>query len=198
MGIASTLSSEELAQLDIMIQLGFSTLQMSRRITHSRCCVRNYVLDTMAHGSAKPTGRPRILNDRNERSVGTDAENASLKLFPQVLNEIEVGALAGRLHYDHTVGGKPILKKKDTDGLRHFIRFDVVGRVFRVIILLKRVTNPWGGMSKREHYILQDLFVHKAIHVASDAVKRSDPMAAEAGPYHHVAANMFYSLSLVF
>uniref|UniRef100_A0A8R1IL10 Tc1-like transposase DDE domain-containing protein n=1 Tax=Caenorhabditis japonica TaxID=281687 RepID=A0A8R1IL10_CAEJA len=36
---------------------------MRRRITRSRCCVRNYVLDTMAHGSAKPTGRPRILND---------------------------------------------------------------------------------------------------------------------------------------
>uniref|UniRef100_A0A8R1HPV4 Tc1-like transposase DDE domain-containing protein n=1 Tax=Caenorhabditis japonica TaxID=281687 RepID=A0A8R1HPV4_CAEJA len=52
-----------------MIQLGFSTLQMRRRITRSRCCVRNYVRDTMAHGSAKPTGRPRILNDRDKRSV---------------------------------------------------------------------------------------------------------------------------------
>uniref|UniRef100_A0A8R1E5N7 HTH_Tnp_Tc3_1 domain-containing protein n=1 Tax=Caenorhabditis japonica TaxID=281687 RepID=A0A8R1E5N7_CAEJA len=44
-------------------------LQMSRRITRSRCCVRNYVQDTMNHGSAKPTGRPRILNDRDELSV---------------------------------------------------------------------------------------------------------------------------------
>uniref|UniRef100_A0A8R1E8L2 Uncharacterized protein n=1 Tax=Caenorhabditis japonica TaxID=281687 RepID=A0A8R1E8L2_CAEJA len=52
-----------------MIQLGFRTLQMRRRITRSRCCVRNYVRDTMAHGSTKPTGRPRILNDRDERSV---------------------------------------------------------------------------------------------------------------------------------
>uniref|UniRef100_A0A8R1IR26 HTH_Tnp_Tc3_1 domain-containing protein n=1 Tax=Caenorhabditis japonica TaxID=281687 RepID=A0A8R1IR26_CAEJA len=69
MGLASTLSSEEQAQLDIMIQLGFTTLQMRRRITRLRCCVRNYVRDTMAHGSAKPTGRPRILTDRDERSV---------------------------------------------------------------------------------------------------------------------------------
>uniref|UniRef100_A0A8R1ILJ7 HTH_Tnp_Tc3_1 domain-containing protein n=1 Tax=Caenorhabditis japonica TaxID=281687 RepID=A0A8R1ILJ7_CAEJA len=69
MGLASTLYSEEQAQLDIMIQLGFSTLQMSRRITRLRCCVRNYVRDTMAHGSEKPTGRTRILNDRDERSV---------------------------------------------------------------------------------------------------------------------------------
>uniref|UniRef100_A0A8R1EGB0 HTH_Tnp_Tc3_1 domain-containing protein n=1 Tax=Caenorhabditis japonica TaxID=281687 RepID=A0A8R1EGB0_CAEJA len=69
MGLVSTVSSEEQAQLDIMIQLGFSTLQMSRRITRSRCCVRNYALDTMAHGSAKPTGRPRILNYRHKRSV---------------------------------------------------------------------------------------------------------------------------------
>uniref|UniRef100_A0A8R1ESW3 Uncharacterized protein n=1 Tax=Caenorhabditis japonica TaxID=281687 RepID=A0A8R1ESW3_CAEJA len=38
-------------------------------------------------------------------------------------------------------------------------------------------------MSKRDHYTLQDLFVHKAINVASDAVKRSNPMAAKAGPY---------------
>uniref|UniRef100_A0A8R1IJQ3 HTH_Tnp_Tc3_1 domain-containing protein n=1 Tax=Caenorhabditis japonica TaxID=281687 RepID=A0A8R1IJQ3_CAEJA len=38
MGLASTLSSEEQAQLDIMIQLGFSTLQMSIRITRLRCC----------------------------------------------------------------------------------------------------------------------------------------------------------------
>uniref|UniRef100_A0A8R1J0Y4 HTH_Tnp_Tc3_1 domain-containing protein n=1 Tax=Caenorhabditis japonica TaxID=281687 RepID=A0A8R1J0Y4_CAEJA len=68
MGLASTLYSEEQAQLDIMIQLGFSTLQLSRRITRLRCCVRNYVRDTMAHGSAKPTGRPRILNDRDNRS----------------------------------------------------------------------------------------------------------------------------------
>uniref|UniRef100_A0A8R1DQN5 Uncharacterized protein n=1 Tax=Caenorhabditis japonica TaxID=281687 RepID=A0A8R1DQN5_CAEJA len=52
-----------------MIQLGFSTLQMSRRITRLRCCVRNYVRDRMAHGSAKPTGHPRIPNDRDERSV---------------------------------------------------------------------------------------------------------------------------------
>uniref|UniRef100_A0A8R1ECB0 Uncharacterized protein n=1 Tax=Caenorhabditis japonica TaxID=281687 RepID=A0A8R1ECB0_CAEJA len=113
--------------------------------------------------------------------VGTssmNAGNAFLKLFPQVLNEIEVGALAGRLHYDHTVGGEPI-KKKDTDGLRHFTLYDVVERVLRVIILLKRVTKPWGGTSEREHYILQDMFVHKAIHVASDAVKRSEPIAAE-------------------
>uniref|UniRef100_A0A8R1IPF9 HTH_Tnp_Tc3_1 domain-containing protein n=1 Tax=Caenorhabditis japonica TaxID=281687 RepID=A0A8R1IPF9_CAEJA len=72
MGLASTHFSEDQAQLDIMIQLGFSTLQMRRRIARSRCCVRNYVRDTMAHGSAKPTGRPRILivNDRDERSVG--------------------------------------------------------------------------------------------------------------------------------
>uniref|UniRef100_A0A8R1IP22 HTH_Tnp_Tc3_1 domain-containing protein n=1 Tax=Caenorhabditis japonica TaxID=281687 RepID=A0A8R1IP22_CAEJA len=70
MGLASTLSSEEQAQLDIMIQLGFSTLQMSRRITRLRCCERNYVQHTMAHGSAKPTGRPRIRNDRDKRSVG--------------------------------------------------------------------------------------------------------------------------------
>uniref|UniRef100_A0A8R1E2U2 HTH_Tnp_Tc3_1 domain-containing protein n=1 Tax=Caenorhabditis japonica TaxID=281687 RepID=A0A8R1E2U2_CAEJA len=69
MGLVSTLSSEELAQLDIMIQLGCSTLQMSRRITRSQCCLRNYARDTMAHGSAKPTRRPRILNDRNKRSV---------------------------------------------------------------------------------------------------------------------------------
>uniref|UniRef100_A0A8R1IWI8 HTH_Tnp_Tc3_1 domain-containing protein n=1 Tax=Caenorhabditis japonica TaxID=281687 RepID=A0A8R1IWI8_CAEJA len=69
MGLVSTLSSEELAQLDIMIQLGCSTLQMSRRITRSQCCVRNYARDTMAHGSAKLTRRPRILNDRNKRSV---------------------------------------------------------------------------------------------------------------------------------
>uniref|UniRef100_A0A8R1E4M2 Reverse transcriptase domain-containing protein n=2 Tax=Caenorhabditis japonica TaxID=281687 RepID=A0A8R1E4M2_CAEJA len=69
MGLASTLYSEEQAQLDIMIQLGFSTLQMSRGITRLRCCVRNYVRDTMAHGSEKPTGRPRILNDRDEQSV---------------------------------------------------------------------------------------------------------------------------------
>uniref|UniRef100_A0A8R1EI26 Uncharacterized protein n=1 Tax=Caenorhabditis japonica TaxID=281687 RepID=A0A8R1EI26_CAEJA len=41
-------------------------------------------------------------------------------------------------------------------------------------------------MSERDHYTLQDLFVHKAINVASDAVKRSNPMAAKAGPYHHV------------
>uniref|UniRef100_A0A8R1IMA1 HTH_Tnp_Tc3_1 domain-containing protein n=1 Tax=Caenorhabditis japonica TaxID=281687 RepID=A0A8R1IMA1_CAEJA len=53
MGLASTLSSEEQAQLDIMIQLGFSTLQMSIRITRLRCCVRNYVRDTMAHGQGK-------------------------------------------------------------------------------------------------------------------------------------------------
>uniref|UniRef100_A0A8R1EBB7 HTH_Tnp_Tc3_1 domain-containing protein n=2 Tax=Caenorhabditis japonica TaxID=281687 RepID=A0A8R1EBB7_CAEJA len=52
-----------------MTQLGFSTLQMSRRITRSRCCVRNYARDTMAHGSAKPTRLPRIVNDRDERSV---------------------------------------------------------------------------------------------------------------------------------
>uniref|UniRef100_A0A8R1IGB8 HTH_Tnp_Tc3_1 domain-containing protein n=2 Tax=Caenorhabditis japonica TaxID=281687 RepID=A0A8R1IGB8_CAEJA len=52
-----------------MTQLGFSTLQMSRRITRSRCCVRNYARDTMAHGSAKPTGLPRIVNDGDERSV---------------------------------------------------------------------------------------------------------------------------------
>uniref|UniRef100_A0A8R1IA11 HTH_Tnp_Tc3_1 domain-containing protein n=1 Tax=Caenorhabditis japonica TaxID=281687 RepID=A0A8R1IA11_CAEJA len=69
MGLASTLSSEEQAQLDIMIQLGFSILEMSRRINRSRCCVRNYVRDPMAHGSAKHTGRPRILTDRDERSV---------------------------------------------------------------------------------------------------------------------------------
>uniref|UniRef100_A0A8R1I5N2 HTH_Tnp_Tc3_1 domain-containing protein n=1 Tax=Caenorhabditis japonica TaxID=281687 RepID=A0A8R1I5N2_CAEJA len=69
MRLASTHFSEDQAQLDIMIQLGFSTLQMRRRITRSRCCVRNYVRDTKAHGSAKPTRRPRILNDRDERSA---------------------------------------------------------------------------------------------------------------------------------
>uniref|UniRef100_A0A8R1EAM6 HTH_Tnp_Tc3_1 domain-containing protein n=1 Tax=Caenorhabditis japonica TaxID=281687 RepID=A0A8R1EAM6_CAEJA len=69
MRLASTHFSEDQAQLDIMIQLGFSTLQLSRRITRLRCCVRNHLRDTMAHGSAKPTGRPRILNDRDERSV---------------------------------------------------------------------------------------------------------------------------------
>uniref|UniRef100_A0A8R1IV22 HTH_Tnp_Tc3_1 domain-containing protein n=1 Tax=Caenorhabditis japonica TaxID=281687 RepID=A0A8R1IV22_CAEJA len=68
-GLASTLSSEEQAQLEIMIQLEFSILEMSRRITRSRYCVRNYARDTMAHGSAKPTGRPRILNDRDKRSA---------------------------------------------------------------------------------------------------------------------------------
>uniref|UniRef100_A0A8R1IVM7 HTH_Tnp_Tc3_1 domain-containing protein n=1 Tax=Caenorhabditis japonica TaxID=281687 RepID=A0A8R1IVM7_CAEJA len=40
MRLASTLPSEEQAQLDIMIQLGFSTLQMRRKITRSRCCVK--------------------------------------------------------------------------------------------------------------------------------------------------------------
>uniref|UniRef100_A0A8R1IFH0 HTH_Tnp_Tc3_1 domain-containing protein n=1 Tax=Caenorhabditis japonica TaxID=281687 RepID=A0A8R1IFH0_CAEJA len=74
MGLVSTLSTEEQAQLGIMIQLGFSTLQMRRRITRSRCCVKNYVRDTMAHGSAKPTGSPRILNDRDERSVAATAQ----------------------------------------------------------------------------------------------------------------------------
>uniref|UniRef100_A0A8R1HKY9 Uncharacterized protein n=1 Tax=Caenorhabditis japonica TaxID=281687 RepID=A0A8R1HKY9_CAEJA len=47
---------------------------------------------------------PRSLQLR-EFFVGTsstNAGNAFLKLFPQVLNGIEVGALAGRLHYDHT------------------------------------------------------------------------------------------------
>uniref|UniRef100_A0A8R1IG64 HTH_Tnp_Tc3_1 domain-containing protein n=1 Tax=Caenorhabditis japonica TaxID=281687 RepID=A0A8R1IG64_CAEJA len=57
-----------------MTQLGFSTLQMSRRITRSRCCVRNYARDTMAHGSAKPTGLPRIVNDGDERSVDAVTE----------------------------------------------------------------------------------------------------------------------------
>uniref|UniRef100_A0A8R1EQF8 HTH_Tnp_Tc3_1 domain-containing protein n=1 Tax=Caenorhabditis japonica TaxID=281687 RepID=A0A8R1EQF8_CAEJA len=74
MGLASALSSEKQAQLDIMIQLRFTTLQMRRRITRLRCCVKNYVRDTMAHGSAKPTGRPRILIDRDERSVLIDNE----------------------------------------------------------------------------------------------------------------------------
>uniref|UniRef100_A0A8R1IIA1 HTH_Tnp_Tc3_1 domain-containing protein n=1 Tax=Caenorhabditis japonica TaxID=281687 RepID=A0A8R1IIA1_CAEJA len=69
MGLTSTLSLEEQALLDIMIQLGFSTMQMRRRITCSQCCVRNYVRDTMTHGLAKPTGRPRIPNYRDERSV---------------------------------------------------------------------------------------------------------------------------------
>uniref|UniRef100_A0A8R1IE76 HTH_Tnp_Tc3_1 domain-containing protein n=1 Tax=Caenorhabditis japonica TaxID=281687 RepID=A0A8R1IE76_CAEJA len=70
MGLASTLSSEKQVQLDIMIQLGFRTLQMSRRINRSRCCVKNYFRDPMTHGSEKYTGRPRILNYRDERSVG--------------------------------------------------------------------------------------------------------------------------------
>uniref|UniRef100_A0A8R1EI58 HTH_Tnp_Tc3_1 domain-containing protein n=1 Tax=Caenorhabditis japonica TaxID=281687 RepID=A0A8R1EI58_CAEJA len=69
MGLTSTLSSEDQAQMDILTQLGFSTLQMSRRITRSQCCVRNYVRVRIAHGSAKPTGCPRILNDRDKRSV---------------------------------------------------------------------------------------------------------------------------------
>uniref|UniRef100_A0A8R1EKJ7 HTH_Tnp_Tc3_1 domain-containing protein n=1 Tax=Caenorhabditis japonica TaxID=281687 RepID=A0A8R1EKJ7_CAEJA len=69
MGLASTLSSEKQVQLDIMIQLGFRTLQMSRRINRSRCCVKNYFRDPMTHGSEKHTGRPRILNYRDERSV---------------------------------------------------------------------------------------------------------------------------------
>uniref|UniRef100_A0A8R1EM51 HTH_Tnp_Tc3_1 domain-containing protein n=1 Tax=Caenorhabditis japonica TaxID=281687 RepID=A0A8R1EM51_CAEJA len=74
MELTSTLSSEEQSQLDIMIQLGFTTLQMSRRITSLRCCVRNYVLDTMAHSSAKPTGRPRIHNDLDKRSVSMSGD----------------------------------------------------------------------------------------------------------------------------
>uniref|UniRef100_A0A8R1IAX8 Tc1-like transposase DDE domain-containing protein n=1 Tax=Caenorhabditis japonica TaxID=281687 RepID=A0A8R1IAX8_CAEJA len=57
-----------------MTQLGFITLQMRRRITRSRCCVRNYAQDTMAHGSAKPTGRPRILNDLDKPCVLIDNE----------------------------------------------------------------------------------------------------------------------------
>uniref|UniRef100_A0A8R1E8F3 Uncharacterized protein n=1 Tax=Caenorhabditis japonica TaxID=281687 RepID=A0A8R1E8F3_CAEJA len=45
--------------------------------------------------------------------------NASLKLFPQVLDGVDVGALAGPLHYGHTVGGEPILKKRYSLVKRH-------------------------------------------------------------------------------
>uniref|UniRef100_A0A8R1DFE9 Nanos-type domain-containing protein n=1 Tax=Caenorhabditis japonica TaxID=281687 RepID=A0A8R1DFE9_CAEJA len=57
---------------DIILESDFdrnTIIDMSRRITRLRCCVRNYVRDTMAHGSEKPTGRPRILNDRDERFI---------------------------------------------------------------------------------------------------------------------------------
>uniref|UniRef100_A0A8R1ISW9 HTH_Tnp_Tc3_1 domain-containing protein n=1 Tax=Caenorhabditis japonica TaxID=281687 RepID=A0A8R1ISW9_CAEJA len=85
-GLASILSSEEQAQLDIMTQLGFSTLQMSRRITRSRCCVRNYARDTMAHGSAKPTGRPRILNDLDKPCVVNNKDNKVFRKFPSPIS----------------------------------------------------------------------------------------------------------------
>uniref|UniRef100_A0A8R1ITY3 HTH_Tnp_Tc3_1 domain-containing protein n=1 Tax=Caenorhabditis japonica TaxID=281687 RepID=A0A8R1ITY3_CAEJA len=62
MGLASTLYSEEQAQLDIMIQLGFSTLQMSRRITRLRCCVRNYVWDKI-----QPSHLESLTNSGNNR-----------------------------------------------------------------------------------------------------------------------------------
>ncbi|EFP00390.1 hypothetical protein CRE_01407 [Caenorhabditis remanei] len=88
---STRLSLEQQAQIDLMVELGLHFSEMSRRIGRSRDCIRRYVNDPLAYGTAKSPGRPRILNQREERAVVRCASN-TVKSANDVIAELDLKA----------------------------------------------------------------------------------------------------------
>ncbi|PIC48847.1 hypothetical protein B9Z55_007677 [Caenorhabditis nigoni] len=63
------LSVAEKAQIDLLRQLGYSILGMSKLIERSRNVIRRYLDDPLNYGSKSRHGRPRKMKPRDDRSV---------------------------------------------------------------------------------------------------------------------------------
>ncbi|CAO4367292.1 unnamed protein product [Caenorhabditis nigoni] len=63
------LSVAEKAQLDLLRQLGYSILRMSKLIKRSRTVIRRYLDYPLNYGTKPRPGRPRKMKARDDRSV---------------------------------------------------------------------------------------------------------------------------------
>lgn len=64
-----TLTSEEIAKIEVYKELGISNREIAKKLNRSRCLINNYIRKGKNYGTLKRPGRPPLVTQRQKREI---------------------------------------------------------------------------------------------------------------------------------